>query len=404
VIAQGGRILPSRNDTLIRIVGLELYTSHLLEFRESGFESIAWMVKDKKVSVYPDPNQFKQVFVPVVPMGEAFGMVYIKRNNIDAGQGQISVNFYDEDGQHIHKTLSESDGYFSHLGLPPGKYDARLDTGQLRRINMTAEAVSLPFEIRPHEQGDLVSNLIFTLLPKTPPSATAEPDSLVSEPDSLPEPPAPPAITDPETAVLEGYVTSRGSNSPVAARLEIIDTDSGMVVLTVTTDPDSGYYRTILPARKDYGVEVIGKGHMFFIDYIRLNDMPMEKTYRQDFVLDKLDIGNSIILSNMLFETGKSTLRGESFQQLQKLKQVLDENPTVRIELSGHTDNVGTYKSNISLSEDRAKAVVEYLRHLGVDTERLEYKGYGPDRPIATNSTVHGRQLNRRVEFKVISD
>ena len=177
-----------------------------------------------------------------------------------------------------------------------------------------------------------------------------------------------------------------------------------MVVLTANTDPDSGYYRTTLPARKDYGVEVIGKGHMFFIDFIRLNDMPMERTYRQDFVLDKLDIGNSIILSNMLFETGNANLRSGSYEQLQKLKQVLDENPTLRIELSGHTDNIGSNKRNKALSEDRAKAVVEYLRHLGVDPERLEYKGYGSDRPIATNSTVHGRQMNRRVEFKVISD
>lgn len=407
VITQGGRILPSRNDSLIRITGLELYTSHLLEFRESGFESITWMVKDKKVSVYPDPNQFKQVMVPVVPMGEAFGMVYVKRNNTDAGQGQISVCFYDETGRQIHKTLSESDGYFSHLGFPPGKYYAQLDTMQLRRINMTAEADSLPFEIRSREEGDLVSNLIFTLLPVAPPAPEppAEPDSLSNQPTPFEEP-VPPVIETPvlETPVLEGYITARGTSDPVAARLEIIDTDSGKVILTAIADPDSGHYRITLPERKDYGVEVLAEGHMFFIDYIRLNDMPMEKTYRQDFVLDKLDIGNSIILSNILFETGKATLQGGSYQQLQKLKRLLDENPTLRIELSGHTDNIGSYKSNIILSEDRAKAVADYLISLGVDRARLTYRGYGPDSPIATNKTVHGRQMNRRVEFKVISD
>jgi len=165
VQSQGGRIMESRNDTLIRITGLELYTGHLIEFRESKLKNISWQIKQKVIKVFPDPNQVKQIFLPILPMGEAFGVVYIKKNNVEVGQGQISVSFYKSDGTKVANTMSESDGYFSHLGFAPGNYYAKLDKLQMQRLNMTAEADSIPFTIRPSEDGDLVNNLVLKLLP-----------------------------------------------------------------------------------------------------------------------------------------------------------------------------------------------------------------------------------------------
>ena len=105
----------------------------------------------------------------------------------------------------------------------------------------------------------------------------------------------------------------------------------------------------------------------------------------------------------MFFDSGKSTLKAESEKELENLLSILNEIPTLKIEISGHTDNVGSAKFNKSLSEKRAKAVVDYLISKGISADRLTYVGYGFDQPIASNDTPEGRQQNRRTEFKVIS-
>ncbi|MFH1534620.1 MAG: OmpA family protein, partial [Patescibacteria group bacterium] len=119
--------------------------------------------------------------------------------------------------------------------------------------------------------------------------------------------------------------------------------------------------------------------------------------------LKKIEAGKKIVLNNIFFDFAKSTLRPESMLELNRLVELLKDSPTLKIEISGHTDNIGSYAYNIKLSEDRAKSVVNYLISKGISTYRLAYKGYGYNQPIATNYTEEGRQLNRRTEFKVLS-
>ena len=107
-----------------------------------------------------------------------------------------------------------------------------------------------------------------------------------------------------------------------------------------------------------------------------------------------------MILKNIFFEFGKSTLKSESYIQLDNVVLLMQSTPGLRIEISGHTDNVGSAKTNQKLSEDRSRAVVDYLVSRGVELARLEYKGYGFSQPVASNSTADGRSQNRRVEFK----
>ncbi len=97
------------------------------------------------------------------------------------------------------------------------------------------------------------------------------------------------------------------------------------------------------------------------------------------------------------------SLRSESIAELNRLKRILDDNPSMKIEIGGHTDSKGSGEYNKKLSNDRAQSVVTYLIENGIDTTRLTYKGYGKDQPVASNETEEGRQENRRVEFKVIS-
>jgi outer membrane protein OmpA-like peptidoglycan-associated protein len=108
------------------------------------------------------------------------------------------------------------------------------------------------------------------------------------------------------------------------------------------------------------------------------------------------------VLRNIFFDTGSSNLRPESYAELGVLYKLLADNPKIKIEISGHTDNVGSASLNQRLSQDRAKAVVDFLTGRGIPAERITFKGYGFSRPVATNDTPEGRQLNRRTEFEIM--
>ena len=117
--------------------------------------------------------------------------------------------------------------------------------------------------------------------------------------------------------------------------------------------------------------------------------------------LKNIKVGSKIALRNIFFDTGKSTLRPESNAELDRLVALLKDVPNLKIELSGHTDNTGSATMNESLSQDRAQAVVDYLVSKGINKSRLTAKGYGASKPIASNDTAEGRQLNRRTEFEI---
>ena len=111
-----------------------------------------------------------------------------------------------------------------------------------------------------------------------------------------------------------------------------------------------------------------------------------------------------IILRGITFEFNKATLKPESFPVLDSIAEILLKNPKIKVEIQGHTDNIGSEKYNLKLSQKRAEAVREYLIFKGVAPERLIAKGYGESKPIADNGTEEGRALNRRVEFVILGE
>jgi cell division protein FtsN len=159
----GGRVLTRISDTLTRIIELEPYTSYLLELQEIGFENIAWQLNIKTMSVHIDPNQFKTIEIPVLPMGEINGMVYMQRDRALRGIGRILVNVYTEDGELVKKIMTESDGYFTFLGMAPGNYYAMIDPGQRRRLKVTSNPEKIDFVIEPSAWGDIIDGLDFVL-------------------------------------------------------------------------------------------------------------------------------------------------------------------------------------------------------------------------------------------------
>lgn len=163
VRVNGGRMLRTVNDTIIRIIQLEQYTSYLVELDDAGLDNIAWQLKDKVLSVHIDPNQFKRLEIPVLPMGEINGMVTLQTETDIRGIGRIVMNIYKSDSTYVTRVISESDGFVTYLGLPPGDYFAKISSSQMERVGMTASPASINFSIEPMAIGDIVDGLDFTL-------------------------------------------------------------------------------------------------------------------------------------------------------------------------------------------------------------------------------------------------
>jgi outer membrane protein OmpA-like peptidoglycan-associated protein len=203
--------------------------------------------------------------------------------------------------------------------------------------------------------------------------------------------------------LLKGTVTDKATTLPLGAQIEIVDNSIGQVIATFPANSATGKYLVSLPSGKNYGIAVKKDGYLFHSENF---DIPASGGYQEitkDVQLEKIAVGSTIVLRNVFFDYNKSTLKPESSTELDRLVKILQENPSIRIELSGHTDNVGTEEYNQKLSENRAKSCVDYLVSKGIAADRLEYKGYGEMRPIDTNETDAGRANNRRTEFKILS-
>jgi outer membrane protein OmpA-like peptidoglycan-associated protein/tetratricopeptide (TPR) repeat protein len=201
---------------------------------------------------------------------------------------------------------------------------------------------------------------------------------------------------------LKGRVLNKKNNEPVVAKLEFVDIDESKVIATAIST-DSGEYQAKFPLAKTYGVEVVARDYLFFLDAVDMSTASTDEPFIRDFLLEKVEVGTKVVLENIYFETNKATLTAASYPQLNQVVTFLENSETVHLEISGHTDNVGSLKANLKLSEERAKAVVDYIVANGIDKKRLEWKGYAFNQPIAPNDTPAGREKNRRVEFKVIS-
>lgn len=158
----GGRIEQNDKDTTIRVFDLEPYARHIINVNADGMDNIAWQLKNHTFDIVVEPNMFRRIDIPVSVMGEASGMVYLSGRNGKSGQGRIIINFHRVDSSLVKSTLSEADGYFSFLGLKPGKYYAQIDPAQMEKVGMTASE-PINFEIHSLIDGDIVDNLEFTL-------------------------------------------------------------------------------------------------------------------------------------------------------------------------------------------------------------------------------------------------
>jgi len=205
------------------------------------------------------------------------------------------------------------------------------------------------------------------------------------------------------TLLLKGSVldTTGGVNA-IVAKMEFYDPSTGERNGMVISD-SSGNYEIKLPEPKVYAIEINASGYLYYLDILNYSAETGDEKLQQDFFLKQVEVGTRVVLNNIYFETGKAVLRPESFEALDQVLRFLENNPSLTLEISGHTDNTGSLRINQKLSRDRAAAVVNYLVGKGILAEMLESKGYADTQPVAENSTTEGRTQNRRVEFKVLS-
>lgn len=205
-----------------------------------------------------------------------------------------------------------------------------------------------------------------------------------------------------KVSFVKGKVRSKVGKQALEARVQLIDLATGKIEREMKTDSIQGSFFVTLTAGKSYLFNVSKAGYLFYSENFDLLHSSSSKPKELIAYLDKIKIGGRSILRNVFFETGKYDLRKESETELSKLYLLLLENPKIRIEIGGHTDNVGKKEDNLLLSQNRAKAVSEFLQQKGIKANRILTKGYGEEQPIDTNETEEGRAKNRRTEFTII--
>lgn len=210
-----------------------------------------------------------------------------------------------------------------------------------------------------------------------------------------------PDIRPAKTLWVKGKVFDKKTERGLPSAVELIDLATNRPVSRVQTD-ETGNYLITLPVGKDYAFNVNRKGYLFFSDNFSLKNKALDSTYEKNIPLQPIEVNAAIVLKNIFFDFNQFELQPQSQTELDKLVQLLQENPTVKVQIEGHTDNIGNAADNLKLSQNRAKAVVDYLIGKGIPANRLSAKGFGATKPIADNNTEEGRAQNRRTELKIV--
>ena len=205
-----------------------------------------------------------------------------------------------------------------------------------------------------------------------------------------------------KTVFVKGYVYDEKTKKGLPCNVELIDNSTGKLLMLVQTD-ETGYYFITLPTGRDFTFNVNRKGYLFYSKIYSLTNKTPDSTDHENIYLQPIEVNAAMVLQHIQFETNDFKLKETSKIELDKVVQILTENPTVHIAINGYTDNVGSNESNLLLSSNRAKAVMDYFIEKGIAVNRLQYKGLGSAKPIANNDMEEGRAMNRRTELTVVS-
>lgn len=200
---------------------------------------------------------------------------------------------------------------------------------------------------------------------------------------------------------MRGKIYDKESKKTVRASFEIRNLKTSRIVSSGYSDPVSGEYLICLPVGSDYAFSTNAEGYLFFSENFSLATDDGKESFEKDIELSRIEVGSSLVLHNIFFANNSSDLLAESFVELNTLAELLKNNPNLKVEIGGHTDDVGGEEYNLKLSQKRAEAVKSYLVEKGTAPQRLSCRGYGFSKPITDNSSEDLRAMNRRTEIRI---
>jgi hypothetical protein len=385
----GGKVIYSKKDAIIRIMGLDPFISYNLELSEKNFENISWRLKNKTYKILIDPNQYKSIEIPVIPAGEVNGTVYLKQDSITRALGRIFINIYNSVGTKIVQTLSESDGYFSYLGLDPGNYTAKIDSQQLSWLNYITTPSQIHFTVRPLEEGDIVDGLDFTLRMK--PSDTISTSNVITE--------QPVAKKDTTLMIIhevimelvtidkDSYALQMGAFKVKANAEKMRSRIEKILGKKVDIIVEDGFYKVHVPdlatrEEADRNIDFLrGKGVVTEIWVLTL------KAKKQQLVLrEKQDtisqIDGTLLISPDLLHTAGVTVQLGAFRDksnaMELIKQLKDRyGDRLRIVFED-----GFYKLQLSGMTGVRSEILDELNKLGPNLGKLKFKDVWMSPPV----------------------
>lgn len=244
-----------------------------------------------------------------------------------------------------------------------------------------------------------------TKIPDTTTPDTTTPDTKVPDTQTVVTPKDPVVKKSIQPLRYVVSVVDASDKTPLDAKVRLVGAKDNVIVRSTQKSP--GVYEFTVTSKKpnDYRLSVDVGGYAFFNQNVKLEAATTEeKTVNKTIEMRKLAVGLVSIMRNIYFDFDKATFHTESYTELNKLEAMMSQNPQMVIEIAGHTDAIGTKAYNMDLSLRRAQAVRNYLVRKRIDGRRIKTKGYGKTRPLASNDDEEdGRELNRRVEFKVLA-
>jgi outer membrane protein OmpA-like peptidoglycan-associated protein len=202
---------------------------------------------------------------------------------------------------------------------------------------------------------------------------------------------------------IKGKVLDEKTKKPINAKLEYLLSPSMIAIDSTMTYWNSGSYKVNIMNKGVYNCVVSAPGYLIKQESIDLFTANANNTIIRDFYLTPIVKGDIVLLNNIYFETAEYELLTASFAELNKLKELMNQNPTLTILIEGHTDIIGDKKANMELSQKRVNSVKNYLISKGIDSKRIETKGWGSSKPLNANGNDDERKVNRRVEFRVMN-
>ena len=207
--------------------------------------------------------------------------------------------------------------------------------------------------------------------------------------------------------VVKGKLLDSKTGNPIEAKIIYERLSDGKEIGITSTNAETGEYELLLPAGEKYGIRAESEGYIAQSENIDLTDYKEDgelQMPQKDLYLVPIEKEATVVLNNVFFDFDKATLKPESYSELNRVVDLMNERTTMKIEISGHTDSTGPESYNLGLSERRAKSVVNYIVGKGIDSTRLTTQYFGETQPAAENTSREGRSKNRRVEFKILTE